>query len=254
MENMNEFEPQLKEDKKDVVLDWTREALRSAAATLGVGGGGHDFDVRRIAKTIEYMNFFELYKGVAVEIGSLEYLVSQVIWQYFPDAKPIGTSHDLRIEPLDFLDNSVDSLICLEVIEHLSDTPYQQATTLNGLFYFLEDLYRVLKVGGRALITTPNAASLWTIQRALLNEPPMMYEWHFREFTVRELRQILESIGFEIVIMKTEYMWHRWDFEPIRQFMSSQGYSVDDRGDDVFIVVSKPVNQIRKNHNLNFPI
>lgn len=181
-------------------------------------------------------------------------MASQVLWKHFPDASPQGTSGDLCTQPLAFETNSVDSLICLEVIEHLADKPYHQATTLSGLFYFLEEICRVLKVGGRALITTPNAASLWTIQRALLQQPPMLYEWHFREFTTGELKQIMESVGFNILSMTTEYVWHLWDFEPIHNLIQQQGYSLEDRGDDIFIVIEKTEEKAIKPHNLELPI
>lgn len=237
----------------DEILNWTRQAIHDVSTSLGIGSD-LEFDARRIATTIKYLETYELWRDNVVEIGSLEYLASQVLWRYFPSANPVGTKNDLRTEPLGFLDNTIDSLICLEVIEHLSDVPYHHATTLTGLFFFLEEVYRVLKVGGKALFSTPNAASLWTIQRAFLQQPPMMYEWHFREFTVDEIRRIMESVGLEVVILETEYVWHEWDFEPIKQFITNQGYSINDRGDDIFIIVQKPSKRFRKDHGLALPI
>lgn len=214
------------------------------------------FDAERYAWTIGYMRKHDIACGRVLEIGSDQYLSSKVIWSAFADSKDwerFNTACDLRYEPLPFDDASMDSALCLEVIEHLSDLRYQEATTLSGLFTFLDELFRVVRPGGKILITTPNAASIWTIQRALLQQVPMMYEWHFREFTVDELRRIMEFIGFEVVSITTEFVWHKWDFTPIIEFMKSHGYSLKDRGDDIFLVLSRPEKRCRKPHGLNIP-
>lgn len=138
-----------------------------APDTLGVPVFNPYWDARRITITLNYIRHFNLARGVVVEIGSPSYLASRIIWSAFPDVSPIFTANDLRFEPIPVADNTADSIICLEVIEHLSDWPYLEATTLNGLFFFLEEVWRVLKPGGRALFTTPNANSLWVISRAL---------------------------------------------------------------------------------------
>lgn len=215
---------------------------------------GWEFDSKRIAKTIEYIKRFNLHSGFVVDIGDLQNPVSKIIWRSFPDTTPHGTDNDLRTTPLTFTDSSVDALICLEVIEHLSDQPYAHATTLNSVFFFLEEMYRVLKINGRALITTPNAASLWTIQRALLGQPPMMYEWHFREFTVDEISKIVESVGFKILHASTEYVSYQWNFDPIKRFMANNGYSLDNRGDDIFLVIQKPEKRERKPNYLKYRV
>ncbi|WP_334066417.1 class I SAM-dependent methyltransferase [Burkholderia cepacia] len=220
---------------------------------LGVGGGGLHFDTRRFALTVEYMKAFELHRGYCVEIGSLEYLSSKVIWSFFPGSTVRGTESDLRYDPLPFADNSVDNVICTEVIEHISDISYRQATTLNGIFFFLDEVYRVLRVGGRALISTPNATSLWAIQRAMMQQAPLMYDWHFREFTKHEMRQIVEYAGFEVVEHNAEFVWHLWDFSPVEEFMRNSNYELSDRGDDQFMIIEKPAQRIRRPHNLNLP-
>ncbi|UXZ62698.1 class I SAM-dependent methyltransferase [Burkholderia multivorans] len=220
---------------------------------LGVGGGGLHFDTRRFAVTVEYMKTYGLHEGYCVEIGSLEYLSSKVIWSFFPRSTVSGTNTDLRYHPLPFADASVDNILCTEVIEHISDIVYREATTLSGIFFFLDEIYRVLRVGGRALITTPNAASLWAIQRAMMKQAPLMYDWHFREFTKSEMQQIVEYAGFDIVAHNTEFVWHLWDFSPIERFIANSNYDMLDRGDDQFLVIEKPASRVRKPHNLNLP-
>ena len=176
------------------------------------------FDALRYAYTIAYLRHHGLVRGKVLEVGSPEYLSSMIVSSAFSDThswQRFNTTSDLRYEPLPFGDSSMDAAICLEVIEHLSDLQYQEATTLSGLFAFGDELFRVIRPGGKALITTPNASSVWTIQRALLHQVPMMYDWHFREFTVDEMRRIMEFIGFEVVTIATEFVWHNWDFTPL---------------------------------------
>ena len=55
---------------------------------------------------------------------------------------------------------------------------------------FLEEIHRVLKPGGKALITTPN------IKKTLTRNP-----WHIREYTAEELQQLASDI-FPNVTMK----------------------------------------------------
>jgi len=65
---------------------------------------------------------------------------------------------------------SCDSLVSFQVIEHLEDDSL-----------FIEEVYRVLRPGGIAIITTPN------IKMSLTRNP-----WHVREYTKEEL---LELVG-----------------------------------------------------------
>lgn len=173
----------------------------------------NDFDARRISMTIEYIKkHLDVCDKKCVEIGSLDYPSAKIIWKKFVNADIADTAVDLRYDKLPFDDGSIDCVTCTEVIEHISDRFYEEATTLDGLVFFLQEVYRILKVGGRCLITSPNSNSLWAICRALRCEPPLMYDWHFREYTVDELSRIVKSIGFDVVVHRTEYVWHMWDF------------------------------------------
>ena len=63
--------------------------------------------------------------------------------------------------PFPFSDNSFDTIVTFQVIEHIKDD--------HG---FIKEIYRVLKPGGKALISTPN------IKMTLSRNP-----WHEREYT-----------------------------------------------------------------------
>lgn len=76
-------------------------------------------------------------------------------------------------------DNSFDSIVSFQVIEHVKDD--------KG---FLAEIYRVLKPGGVAVLTTPN------IKKTLTRNP-----WHVREYTAQQLTD-LASKYFSKVTMK----------------------------------------------------
>ncbi|WP_425392976.1 class I SAM-dependent methyltransferase [Ekhidna sp.] len=81
--------------------------------------------------------------------------------------------------PFPFEDNTFDTIITFQVIEHVKDD--------DG---FIKEIHRVLKPGGRALITTPN------IKMTLSRNP-----WHEREYTGDELTALCKRF-FDNVEMK----------------------------------------------------
>ncbi|MEP1035487.1 class I SAM-dependent methyltransferase [Ekhidna sp.] len=81
--------------------------------------------------------------------------------------------------PFPFEDNSFDSIVTFQVIEHVKDD--------EG---FVKEIHRVLKPGGMALITTPN------IKMTLSRNP-----WHEREYTGDELAALCKKY-FNKVEMK----------------------------------------------------
>lgn len=83
------------------------------------------------------------------------------------------------IPPLAYPDGSFDSIISFQVIEHIKDDRT-----------YLKEIFRVLKPGGIALLTTPN------IKLSLSRNP-----WHIREYTAQELNDIC-STDFTTVELK----------------------------------------------------
>ncbi|SFT98199.1 Methyltransferase domain-containing protein [Algoriphagus locisalis] len=69
-------------------------------------------------------------------------------------------------------DNSFDTVVSFQVIEHIPNDRL-----------FLEEIYRVLKPGGKAVISTPN------INHTLSRNP-----WHEREYTPQQLIDLCSSI------------------------------------------------------------
>jgi len=85
-----------------------------------------------------------------------------------------------NIPPMSMLeDNTYDVVISFQVIEHIKDDRA-----------YLEEIHRVLKPGGKAIITTPN------IKKTLSRNP-----WHMREYTADQLTNLVKTI-FPKVTMK----------------------------------------------------
>ncbi len=70
--------------------------------------------------------------------------------------------------PFPYEDNSFDTIVTFQVIEHVKKDEE-----------FIKEIYRVLKEGGQALITTPN------IKMTLSRNP-----WHEREYTADQLQEL----------------------------------------------------------------
>lgn len=98
-----------------------------------------------------------------------------------------------------FPQDRFDVVIASQIIEHLSSTDT-----------FLKEMYRVLKPGGYAVISTPNLASWHNLVYLLLGKQPdvatvsdELYPWkekpgHRRVFTATELIKLLKFHDFTI--------------------------------------------------------
>ena len=76
-------------------------------------------------------------------------------------------------------DNSFDTIVTFQVIEHIKNDRL-----------FLEEIKRILRPGGKALISTPN------IKLTLTRNP-----WHIREYTAEQLTNLAKDV-FPYVEMK----------------------------------------------------
>jgi 2-polyprenyl-3-methyl-5-hydroxy-6-metoxy-1,4-benzoquinol methylase len=101
-------------------------------------------------------------------VDKIESVVKE-LQQKFPTAK----FKSMNIPPLDGIaDNSFDTVISFQVIEHIKDDEL-----------FLREIYRVLKPGGLAMLTTPNR------KMSLTRNP-----WHIREYLPEELKALAARI------------------------------------------------------------
>jgi ubiquinone/menaquinone biosynthesis C-methylase UbiE len=99
--------------------------------------------------------------------------------------------HDASDIHLPFPDHSFDAITSIEVIEHIH--PYIA-------YKMLEESKRLLRPGGRILVTTPNYRSIWPlIELGLQKVSPVKYhEQHINKFTPNSFVKFLESVGLEV--------------------------------------------------------
>ncbi len=109
---------------------------------------------------------------------------------------------DIEREPLPFSDHTFDLVIMNELFEHLRIQP----------IFTLEEVLRVLKPGGRLLVSTPNLRSLRGMRNLIFHNQAhassagiyqqydklrtLGHYGHVREYTTREVTEFLEQIGF----------------------------------------------------------
>ncbi len=93
---------------------------------------------------------------------------------------PAGDFRQMHIPPFKGLaDNSYDVVISFQVIEHIEKD-----------LEYLKEIFRVLKPGGKALLTTPN------IKMSLSRNP-----WHIREYTADQLNTQVKNVFNKVTML-----------------------------------------------------
>ena len=178
-----------------------------------------------------------------IELGGMT-IVTALLRGYFEKAVWKELSGDLR-DPWSMESESIDFIVCAEVIEHLSDPAVgvQDTFRMSGLRKVLAECYRVLKPSGYLFVTTPNAVSLVVLRSLLAGYPPWVYELHIREYTVHDLWRELTQIGFGISEFRTVHCLtvdQNTDFSPYFQLLLDGNHETANRGDDLFFMARKP--------------
>ena len=125
---------------------------------------------------------------------------------------------NVETAPLPFSPGSFDAVAYCEVLEHLHQDPAQS----------LEHIHAMLRPGGLLLLTTPNPARSYNVQRVLqrasIYDPISGYGphgRHNREYSEAELRDLLEAIGFDVVAHRTFETSNDWAY---RKLLARFGY------------------------------
>ncbi|WP_299607728.1 class I SAM-dependent methyltransferase [uncultured Aquimarina sp.] len=140
-----------------------------------------------IAKELVYGNVLEIGCGEGYGINqyyrNVEKLTlidkSDYSFRVLRENFPEVTFLKQKIPPLtNIADNQFDIVLSFQVIEHIKHD-----------HLYLQEIYRVLKPGGKALITTPNAS------KSIARNP-----WHYKEYDFIELETLLKKYfkNFEI--------------------------------------------------------
>jgi SAM-dependent methyltransferase len=139
-----------------------RRALWFAVQDLASGLGGNLLDVG--CGTMPYRSLFGVSRYVSLDIDSERTRALSMADHYYDGDR------------FPFDDGSFDSLLCNQVLEHVF-TPD----------HFVQEMHRVLKPGGRLLLTVP---FVWDE-----HEQP----WDYARYSSFGLRALLESHGFKVV-------------------------------------------------------
>jgi glycosyltransferase involved in cell wall biosynthesis/SAM-dependent methyltransferase len=113
---------------------------------------------------------------------------------------------DAEKDRFPYNDESFNTVVCGELIEHLFEDP----------MHLMSEINRIVKPGGHVVLTTPNIASLRGISAILQGFHPGLFHAyikpnesgeadprHNREYTPREIYQLLENSGFEVTLLET---------------------------------------------------
>jgi SAM-dependent methyltransferase len=144
-----------------------------------------------------------------------------------------------------YADESFDTVLCCELIEHLFTDPMHMMCEIN----------RILKPGGHLLLTTPNIGSLRAIAAILQGYHPAFFPAyirpreegeepearHNREYVPMEVQHLFTNSGFEIVRLETgEFLTvPHPEFGWINRLLDSYSLNNNTRGDGIYALGRK---------------
>lgn len=152
---------------------------------------------------------------------------------------------DIQRDRLPFDDATFDSVVFLEVIEHLSVDPMAALMEIN----------RVTRDQGYLLMSTPNIISYRAIQAAIAGRHPQLSsqylrtdsaDRHNREYTPAELADLVTASGYEIEWAATPSFYSDpQSFTQLARMFGETGEMGNRRGDTIAICARKvgPVTQ-----------
>jgi len=140
---------------------------------------------------------------------------------------------DLAHEKIPFEDNYFNIVVFSEVIEHFNFHP--QAA--------INEIYRILKPGGKMIITTPNQNRLMNIIKLIIGRSinyDIAEEYtiatHYREYNYAELLHLCGKAGFGTV-QKKYFTYHNNDF--LRKILTYLFKVIPGLSDDILVIAEK---------------
>jgi glycosyltransferase involved in cell wall biosynthesis/SAM-dependent methyltransferase len=152
---------------------------------------------------------------------------------------------DAEKDRFPYADESFDTVLCCELLEHLTEDP----------MFMMHQINRILKPGGHLVLTTPNMSSLRAISGILQGYHPGFFPAyirppqpnqepearHNREYTPREIRQLFLDAGLEPTLLETgefrdePHPEHAW----VLHLLERYHLSPEMRGDGIYAVGRK---------------
>jgi glycosyltransferase involved in cell wall biosynthesis/SAM-dependent methyltransferase len=151
---------------------------------------------------------------------------------------------DAEKDVFPYPDGYFATVLCCELIEHLSVDP----------MHMLAEVNRILRPGGHLVITTPNTASLRSISAILQGFHPGWFPQyirpdpkgridprHSREYTPFEIGLLLKDAGFEVTLMETGpfYEQPRPELAWVRRLLERHQVPTDLRDEGIYAVGRK---------------
>lgn len=152
---------------------------------------------------------------------------------------------DAEKDHFPYADGYFSSVLCCELVEHLTEDPMHMMSEIN----------RILRPGGHLVLTTPNIGSLRAIAAILSGYHPAFFPAyirprvpgeepearHNREYTAREVALLLHYAGFETTLLETGPFRdepkpeHEW----VKHLLAQYEQPTDLRGDGIYAVGRK---------------
>jgi SAM-dependent methyltransferase len=158
---------------------------------------------------------------------------------------------DVERDRFPYVDGRFQTVLACEIIEHLVLDP----------MHMLLEIRRVLRPGGTLVLTTPNVTSFTSVSRVLTQSGnPQVYSQypnpegegresespHVREYTPHELREAVESAGFEIISFVTARAGS-FDAAEIEAILKANGFSGDMRGEQMYCTaLARPDRPVKR--------
>ncbi len=159
---------------------------------------------------------------------------------------------DAERDNFPYKDAYFSTVLCCELIEHLTADP----------MHMLAEINRILKMGGHLVLTTPNLASLRAIYAILEGYHPGFFQAyirpravgeepearHNREYTPREVALLFVDSGFEVTLLDTGPFRdepkpeHEW----VKHILARYQLSPDLRGDGIYAVGRKIKSEVHR--------
>jgi glycosyltransferase involved in cell wall biosynthesis/SAM-dependent methyltransferase len=151
---------------------------------------------------------------------------------------------DAECDRFPYPDAHFATVLCCELIEHLSEDPMHMMAEIN----------RILRTGGHVVLTTPNIVSLYSISAMMQGYHPGTFPHylrpdskaggdarHSREYTPAEIWRLLSNAGFEVALLDTGPFREepKPELDWVRRILARYKLSVDLRGSDIFAVGRK---------------
>ena len=218
----------------------------------------------RYAETLKRLSEYRGEKTAALELGAtriFQYILSEKLgfqnvygtkFREKPDqplTRPFSITIDGKNVQSTFLtvnfedeemplpNESLDLVLCCEVIEHMDVDP----------MFLMAELNRALKPGGTLFLTTPNSASSQNVWKILNGYRPHFFMAYTKdrspyrhnfEYDVHGIKTLTEAAGFSCVSMETVDTFNEPSKEALK-FLAKNSLPLKDRGDNIFYIGKK---------------